>query len=232
MEARSPLLEKKWISTKHHQWKCGALCLEKDGCLLRPQNWFSAWDLLNGTWAKEKWRICVVTKPLSTMYLRKIKREWDGFRGLLAGAWVLRRVEPHTNNAGSTWMFFSFSSSAKGQTTQTTPLTMWSNATHFVKLSKKTRESSKRNYYIISPRVIMKAIIIRTNFADLTIWRPAKKERKWWYLHLLCGHHPAMLPFPTCSVYTLCLFCYRHDNDMPTIFLNPWIPIGAWIPIV
>ena len=34
------------------------------------------------------------------------------------------------------------------------------NATHYVKLGKKTRESSKRNYYIISPRVIIKAIII------------------------------------------------------------------------
>jgi len=33
------------------------------------------------------------------------------------------------------------------------------NATHYVKLGKKRRES-KRNYYIISPRVIIKAIII------------------------------------------------------------------------
>jgi len=31
---------------------------------------------------------------------------------------------------------------------------------HSLKLSKKRRESSKRNYYIISPRVIIKAIII------------------------------------------------------------------------
>jgi len=29
-----------------------------------------------------------------------------------------------------------------------------------LKLGKKRRESSKRNYYIISPRVIIKAIII------------------------------------------------------------------------
>ena len=36
------------------------------------------------------------------------------------------------------------------------------NATHNVKLGKKRRESSKRNYYIISPRVIIKAIIIIT----------------------------------------------------------------------
>jgi len=36
------------------------------------------------------------------------------------------------------------------------------NATHYVKLGKKRRESSKRNYYIISPRVIIKAIIIIT----------------------------------------------------------------------
>ena len=34
------------------------------------------------------------------------------------------------------------------------------NATHYVKLGKKRRETSKRNYYIISPRVIIKAIII------------------------------------------------------------------------
>ena len=31
---------------------------------------------------------------------------------------------------------------------------------HSLKLDKKRRESSKRNYYIISPRVIIKAIII------------------------------------------------------------------------
>jgi len=34
------------------------------------------------------------------------------------------------------------------------------NATHYVKLGKKRRESSKRNYYIMSPRVIIKPIII------------------------------------------------------------------------
>ena len=34
------------------------------------------------------------------------------------------------------------------------------NATHYVKLGKKRREISKRNYYIISPRMIIKAIII------------------------------------------------------------------------
>ena len=34
---------------------------------------------------------------------------------------------------------------------------------HLLKLGKKRRESSKRNYYIISPRVIIKAIIITVN---------------------------------------------------------------------
>ena len=34
------------------------------------------------------------------------------------------------------------------------------NGTHHVKLGKKRRESSKRNYYIVSPRVTVKAIII------------------------------------------------------------------------
>jgi len=32
---------------------------------------------------------------------------------------------------------------------------------HSLKLGKKRRESSKRNYYIISPKVIIKAIIIK-----------------------------------------------------------------------
>jgi len=40
------------------------------------------------------------------------------------------------------------------------------NATHYVKLGKKRRESSKRNYYIISPRVIIKAIIIIDGLAN------------------------------------------------------------------
>ena len=37
-------------------------------------------------------------------------------------AWVLRRAGPHNNNADRHECFFSFSSSARGQTTQTTPL--------------------------------------------------------------------------------------------------------------
>jgi len=47
-----------------------------------------------------------------------------GYRG--RGAWVLRRCGPHTNNARSTWVFFSFSSPGHWQTTQKTHLTMWS----------------------------------------------------------------------------------------------------------
>ena len=50
------------------------------------------------------------------------KKEGGGWVYEGRGAWVLRRVGPHTNNARSTWMFFIFSSSAEGQTTQTTPL--------------------------------------------------------------------------------------------------------------
>jgi len=34
---------------------------------------------------------------------------------------------------------------------------------HSLKLGKKRRESSKRNYYMVSPRVIIKAIIIMIN---------------------------------------------------------------------
>ena len=35
-------------------------------------------------------------------------KEWGGWVQGGRGAWVLRRVGPHTNNARSTWMFFSF----------------------------------------------------------------------------------------------------------------------------
>ena len=57
-------------------------------------------------------------------------------------------------------IFFHFSSPAKRTNNA-------NNATHYVKLGKKRRESSKRNYYIISPEVIIKAIIIiRMDWAD------------------------------------------------------------------
>jgi len=42
------------------------------------------------------------------------------------------------------------------------------NATHYVKLGKKRREGSKPDYYIISPRVIIQAIIIQDLVNRLT----------------------------------------------------------------
>jgi len=54
---------------------------------------------------------------------RKLKKKEGGkwvYWGREAG--VPRRAGPHTNNTRLTRMFFSFSSSAKGQTTKTTPL--------------------------------------------------------------------------------------------------------------
>jgi len=62
-------------------------------------------------------------------------------------------------------MFFSFSSSAKGQTKQTTP------PIEALKLGKKKRESSKLNHYIISPRVIIKAIIKHVTLQILEVSR-------------------------------------------------------------
>jgi len=40
------------------------------------------------------------------------------------------------------------------------------NATHYVKLGLKSQESSKLNYYILSPRVTLKAIIIIQEMKD------------------------------------------------------------------
>jgi len=48
-------------------------------------------------------------------------------------------------------MFFSFSLSAKGQTMQTTPL---------IEARQERQEISKRNFYIITPKVIIKTILI------------------------------------------------------------------------
>ena len=69
------------------------------------------------------------------------------------GMWVLRRVGTHTNHARSTWMFFQFSITCKRTNNA-------NNATHYVMICKQRRESSKCKYYIISPRVTIKAIII------------------------------------------------------------------------
>jgi len=34
-------------------------------------------------------------------------------------------------------------------------------------------------------------------------------------------HHPGTLPYPTCCVYMLCLFCWKYDDDVSTIPPNP-----------
>ena len=58
------------------------------------------------------------------------------------------------------------------------------NATFYVKLGKKRRESSKRNYYIISPRVIIKAIIINQmtlrTFQTAPQWLSERRISAWW----------------------------------------------------
>jgi len=55
---------------------------------------------------------------------KKTKKEGEGWVEGFRGAWVLKTVRTHTNNARSTYMLLSFSSPVKGQTTHTTPLTM------------------------------------------------------------------------------------------------------------
>ena len=79
----------------------------------------------------------------------KERGRWVGLKEI---AWVLRRVGPHTNDARSTWIFSVFHHLQRTNNAN--------NANHYVKLGKKRRESSKRNYYMISPRVTIKAIII------------------------------------------------------------------------
>ena len=67
---------------------------------------------------------------------------------------------------------------------------------HSLKLGKKRRESSKCNYYIISPKVIIKAIII-------IIWKECKfvvmaaagiKQRKMWVAEMFSKELPKATP--------------------------------------
>jgi hypothetical protein len=57
---------------------------------------------------------------------------------------------------------------------------------HSLKLGKKRRESSKRNYYIISPRVIIKAIIIILFRVTGTPFTHVKTCLKFWGLPRKC----------------------------------------------
>jgi len=82
------------------------------------------------------------------MSLKKCAFPW---LKLSTGAWVLRRVGPHTNN--DLQKCFQFFITCKRTNNV-------NNATHYVTLGKKRCKTSKRNHYIISPRVIIKAIII------------------------------------------------------------------------
>ena len=87
---------------------------------------------------------------------------------------------------------------------------------HSLKLGKKRRESYKRNYYIISPRVIIKAIIIMSAI-DVT----AKKifER----LYLVPGQssfEPRVkcLCAPTLPLFAISRFLWKNFPDWPLNF--------------
>ena len=78
------------------------------------------------------------------------KREKDGFRGVVeSGYWGGQDLTLITLDRHECFSFFHHLQKDKQRKQR-----------HSLKLDKKRRESSKRNYYIISPRVIIKAIII------------------------------------------------------------------------
>jgi len=90
----------------------------------------------------------------------KRKREGDGFRGVEERGYcgrqdlILRTLDRH--ECFSVYHHLQKDKQRKQR--------------HSLKLGKKRRESSKRNYYIISPRVIIKAIIIRATRDSLLSW--------------------------------------------------------------
>jgi len=80
----------------------------------------------------------------------KRKRDVDGIKGVEERG--LRRVNPILITLDPHECFQFFITCKRTNNAH--------NASHYVKLGKKRREISKRKYYIISPRVIIKAIII------------------------------------------------------------------------
>jgi len=81
----------------------------------------------------------------------KKKRTGHEFRGG-RGAWVLRRVGPHTNNARLSKDFQFFINCKRTNNAN--------NATQYVKLGTKRRESSKRKYYKMYSGVPIQALFI------------------------------------------------------------------------
>jgi len=85
------------------------------------------------------------------------------------------------------------------------------NATHYVKLDKKRRESSKRNYYIISPRVIIKAIIIMSP-AVAPLSDVLKVVQSLYQLtnSIQTQHSPHLRPFVEGEIQSV---CYTDQDD-------------------
>ena len=100
------------------------------------------------------------------------------------------------------------------------------NATHYVKLGKKRRESSKRNYYMLSPRVIIKAIIIirasTSSRGDWVCCAQGRVCRDWW--HSARAHETTVRPLcrPLGNVCTTCLIpepLHIRPTDAPACLL-------------
>jgi len=91
----------------------------------------------------------------------KRKREGDGFRGVEERRYGRGQdLKPITLDRHEYFQFF-FTCKRTNNANK---------ATHYVKLGKKRRESFKRNYYIISARVVIKAIIIMFSLLTRCTW--------------------------------------------------------------
>jgi len=92
------------------------------------------------------------------------------------------------------------------------------NATHYVKLGKKRRKSSKRNNYIISPRVIIKAIIIMCTLYTYTNIRMSKFSPSGFFGPFRCLILTPGLKteYPICAVCVrACVYTHVHSHTLP-----------------
>jgi len=97
------------------------------------------------------------------------------------------------------------------------------NATHYVKLGKKRRESSKRNCYIISPRVIIKAIIIIQIHTHK--YAHTYKYVCWHVYMYVCISSSSSNSLPSTLYVCISMYIYIHmENDMVYgIYICKWM---------
>ena len=122
--------------------------------------WFCMLDVIIG---RHTWN-CQIRTHIHTGYTHrhthKNRKQERGNKKKEGGGWVFRGVEERGYWGGQDLILITLDRHECFSVFHHLQKDKQRKQRHSLKLGKKRRESSKRNYYIISPRVIIKAIII------------------------------------------------------------------------